>query len=839
MFRHTFQFAIAVLASIFSAAGAYCQSSDTLALSSAPVAPGGTVALALTLTSPATKQPAGLQWTVRYSTYAVTAVTATTGSAATAAGKSVLCAGTPGVYTCLVSGLNNNAISNGVVAMINISVAATTTTATIGITGALGTTASGKSIAVTATGGIVTVTPLTVSALVCAPNTIVSGGSSSCTVSLNETTAPLGASVTLSSSSSVLGVPPAVNVAGGASSAVFTATAGTNPTGQSITVTASLNGSSQTAAIIVVAKLMISSLACNPSSVISKGSTTCTIAMNRTVYSSYVTVQLSTSNPLVTIPSSAPVQVGSSSASFTAKVGVIPLAETATIRAAVNGGVVSTLLSLLPPLSQGPQISLSCNDSAVVAGVTFHCSIHSSKPVSTGLDVSLSTSDAQMIVPSSVQVPAGSDTTEFAVKTQPNDHDRHAVILAQSSAGIQRYIITLLALKPVAVACTPHNPRTGTRFSCDVQLNAPIPEPVALAVSSSRGVSVPATLVTRPEQSSLTFVALAQPSAGGSTASVQVRFGSQMAQDRRFVPPMAHQSDVSPRHILARVGKPISLVLKDPQAQAIPLAGAGLPAGATFDSATARLAWTPDRSQLGVHDLMFAAANPPGAGGGQHLRITVDSGQPVATALVNAASGSPDLVCSPGSRASLQGRWLTDSELPHVFVNGVSAPVVMSTATRVDFLCPQDAAGTELQVWLENESGKTNSFATSLRDLAPAIFSAGGSTQGAIFFDNSLLAAERSPAVVSQPAQPGDDIFIRATGIDPHSAITATIDEVEVPVETVQPVNDLPGVYNIGVKVPAGAAPGEAVPVAIRVCGSAGPCSASNVVTMAIELPRP
>jgi hypothetical protein len=74
--------------------------------------------------------------------------------------------------------------------------------------------------------------------------------------------------------------------------------------------------------------------------------------------------------------------------------------------------------------------------------------------------------------------------------------------------------------------------------------------------------------------------------------------------------------------------------------------------------------------------------------------------------LVNAASQSPnDPVCSAGSVASLQGQWLNDAGVPQVSVNGTQVPLVSTGSTRIDFICPEGAPGTELQVRLENAAG--------------------------------------------------------------------------------------------------------------------------------------
>jgi hypothetical protein len=78
----------------------------------------------------------------------------------------------------------------------------------------------------------------------------VSSASATCTVTVSNAT---GAIVTLSSNAAALTVPASVTVGSGGTTAAFTATAGTIVSNQTATLKATLNGSTQTAAISLVA----------------------------------------------------------------------------------------------------------------------------------------------------------------------------------------------------------------------------------------------------------------------------------------------------------------------------------------------------------------------------------------------------------------------------------------------------------------------------------------------------------------------------------------------------------------------------------------------------------
>jgi len=771
MLSQTLRYVAAAVAFLVSGASAFCQS-DSLALSSASTFPGGTASLTLSLTSPSGNQPAALQWTVSYSPSDVTAITAIASPGSISNGKTILCAGSPGSYTCFLSGLNVNTIQDGVVAIINITVSTTVTTTSIGITNALGASPAGLAIPTTATGGVISVGQgPALSALTCNSVWVLSGNSSTCTVTLNQAAPALGAVVSLSSNSPVITVPDSVTVPGGASSANFMATAGTVSTTQTAAVTATFNGTSQQVSLSVASQLVVSSIGCSPSSLTSNASTTCTVTLNRNVYSPGVTVGLADNSLLVTTPDSVVVPNGSNTVSFTATAGIIPINLTAIITASLGSSLQSTILTLLPT-GASQQLSITCNQTAVVGGVSIPCSVQLSAPAKAGgVIVDLAVSDPAILPPSSVQLPEGSRVAQFVLRTRPADHDRNATIVARTSSSVKQTTISVLALKPSSLACAPPGAPGPEKLLCEVHLNARPAEAVTLAVSGSINVQLPVKIVTRPEQSSLTFEALVNPSAISREVSVQVRFGGQVARDRRTVGPSSPAS---------------------------------------------------------------AAVNVPS-----------DSGLPHAAALVNAGTQSPAAVCTPGSVASLLGQSLSDTSTPggagatRIYVNGNQAPILSATSTRVDFLCPQGTPGATFNVWLENAAGRTDSLAATLRKLAPGIFTLDNSTQGLIFFDDSSLATVRSFAAAGQPAQPGDELSIRSTGFSADDSISVKLGDIDAPVSSVQPVDNLPGVYDIRIQVPAGAPVGDAVPAILRIADSAGAWAESNLATLAIELPRP
>jgi uncharacterized protein (TIGR03437 family) len=139
-----------VIAVLLSWSPALAQTA-ALSLSSGSGQRGGKALLYLSLDSKGT-QPAGLQWTLRYSALDFSSIQVTAGPSAIATGKSVYCDNTPGSYTCLVVGLNSTTISDGVVAALTLSIsgATTNTASNIQIDGPLATSAAGNAIPIVA-----------------------------------------------------------------------------------------------------------------------------------------------------------------------------------------------------------------------------------------------------------------------------------------------------------------------------------------------------------------------------------------------------------------------------------------------------------------------------------------------------------------------------------------------------------------------------------------------------------------------------------------------------------------------------------------------------------------
>lgn len=164
-------------------------------------------------------------------------------------------------------------------------------------------------------------------------------------------------------------------------------------------------------------------------------------------------------------------------------------------------------------------------------------------------------------------------------------------------------------------------------------------------------------------------------------------------------------------------------------------------------------------------------------------------------------------------------------------------PVLSTSESRVSFLCPQLPPGAPIQVSLETSSGQSQPLTATMRDATPGIFTIDGSGKGQgviLVQDTGTLATVRNPWVSGEPAQPGDRLAIRVTGLPPDAHPSVEIGGILVPADSVQP-EDSSGVYDVLVTLPPGVSPGDAVPVSLRLPLASGATVGSNVVTMAVE----
>ena len=331
---------------LVSASATWAQVSLSLSSTAAPVGSNVTLNLAL---NAAASHPAGLQWRFSYSTADFSALSLTAGASATAAGKFLACYGANGSFTCLLSGFNTSTIPNGVVATIALKLSAgSKLSRQVQVTNVSSSSASATTLTTFASGGVVTVPNQTVtpSALGCSPSSLGSGASSLCTVTLSKAAPTGGTVVTLIDNSSLLTTPASVTVPAGATTATFTGRALTVTTSSTVILTASVNGSSVSSAVSLLAPLAPTALTCNPTTLTSGASGICTVLLNTAAPSTGAIVTVYDNSALLTSPTSVTVRAGATTATFTTVAGAVKTAQTAVVTATLNGTAKTASIAL-------------------------------------------------------------------------------------------------------------------------------------------------------------------------------------------------------------------------------------------------------------------------------------------------------------------------------------------------------------------------------------------------------------------------------------------------------------------------------------------------------------
>jgi trimeric autotransporter adhesin len=773
----------------------------------------------------------------------------------------------------------------------SVTVAAGAATATFSATAAASI-AGNQSATVTVTFGgssqtasVSLLAPALVSNVTCSPTSLVQSSVSTCTVTLTRAASTGGSSVTLTSSNSSLTVPASVTVTAGAMTATFSATAAASIAGnQSAAVTATLGGSSQSATITLLVQALISRVVCSPASLGQSAVSSCTVTLNQAAPAGGSSLTPASNSALLTVPASVTIAPGATTVSFNATAGAtIASNQTASVTATLGGSSASARISLLAPALVS---SVACNPNSMGSNAAGTCTVTfgSSGAGPGGAVVTLQSNNNLLAVPLLLAVPPGATTSSFQASTGSFTTAQTATVTASLNGSAASTLVTLTArsstrsvtvtsISPPAgesnspnapstsspgnavssMLCTPAVITAGGTLTCELLL-APSPQSMPVALNSaSKQVLVPSVVMTRPNQSSLTFQARTSPLSGTQPVTITAAFGDASVEDT--VQLMAPSGPILrvPERQVARVGEPISFAVNavDPSDLPLQVGVTAQPIGASFDPVTGAFEWSPQISQAGKYRITFTATNSARQSSSAQVEIEVDSGLPA----LNASASS----CSPGAIATLRGRSLAETGSQHsdpsgasfdlggtsVTVNNRAVPVLYSSPDRVDFLCPTAEAGTQLSVQVTSRFGLSQPVTVGMTEAVPTILSTDDSQQnlGLILFDGmNDLVMERNFRVPAHPAQPGDQIVILATGLGsaPDSGLgtmQVRLSDVYVGAESVQAVPGHAGVSAILVRVPAAMTFG-AVPVQLQMTTLDGHQTDSNSVTAVFEAIR-
>jgi trimeric autotransporter adhesin len=689
-----------------------------------------------------------------------------------------------------------------------------------------------------------------VSSLACTPSTLGPNASSTCTVTLTKAAPTGGANILIGTVGGVLTAPSSVVITAGSSTVSFTLQAGSFSANQSGSVTASYNGSTQSATVALATATTVTSLSCNPGGAMSGAVIPCTAILSRSVSVS-TAVTLSSSNALITVPTSIVIAAASSSTTFNAMVGSVTADATGSVTARLGTSSQTANLTLwsTPVLS-----SFTCPITKLTGGSSATCTVTMSKSAGNVI-VGLSSNNTNLTAPATVTIPQGSTSANFTVATA-STASGWIIVSATFNGTSQAVLFTLTASTASStsaslkqISCRPRILTFGTAGICRITLDhvdASTAADVQLT-SSSSALLMPERVITRRGLSTVEF----QVDAVGSGESIEVAatLGTGVVKETLTIAPDRSKPLRVPGQQFVKYGTEVRFQVL-PADPAATISTGELPAGAYFAPATREFRWTPDGTQLGAHDISFTAVDSEGSRATASVTVQVDSGEPVLTGLINAASRSRELVCSPGAIATITGRWLTtgavssdpsgsSSELSgtKVFVNGVTTPILSASATELNLLCPDFVTGSELQFVLQTDHGTAGPLKTTVRSAAPGIFSLDGLGSGqawASVENSGAWATVRNRTHPGTPATTGDRMLFYATGIDRLTDISVQIGDSLLKPVSVTAVAGHAGMHQVVLNVPD-VLSNEDVSLLLSGTNPEGVYLSSNVLSVALE----
>jgi len=381
--------------------------------------------------------------------------------------------------------------------------------------------------------------PVTMTSLACAPSSLGSNASSSCTVTLNEA-ALSSTAISLKSNNTALTVPSSVTVASGQTTATFSATTGTLTSSNTAAavVTGTLGTQNQTANVTlqIPGVTTLTSVSCAPSSIGQNASTTCTVTMNQAV-SSNTNITVQSNNSALSVPSSITVTSGQSSATFSATTGTLTNSNTpsAVVTATFGSQNLTAAVTLTIP-GVLTLTSVSCLPSTLGSNSTSTCTVLLSENATAYTAVLLQSSNSALRVPSSVAVHSGQNSTTFSAVTGTLTSGNSPSATVSAVLGNQDPTTTVTLEVPgvattlTSVSCSPSTIGSNASSTCTVSLNQSATANTTVAVSSNNGaLSVASSVTVQTGQSSATFSATTGTltSSNAASATVTASLGNQ------------------------------------------------------------------------------------------------------------------------------------------------------------------------------------------------------------------------------------------------------------------------------------------------------------------------
>jgi hypothetical protein len=288
----------------------------------------------------------------------------------------------------------------------------------------------------------------------------------------------------------------------------------------------------------------LSAVLTNPNTVVGGATSTGTVELSSAAPPAGMTIALSSNNPAVQIPSLVSVSGGASSATFPIRTSGVTNNTVATITASSGGVSVNTGIQVKPQSQALSALSLA--PASVVGSKTSTATVTLISPASAGgTNVTLSSSNTNAKVPTSVHVNAGATSATFAITTSAVGSTTTASIKATFSGTSKTATLTIRTAALTSLHVAPSTLTGGKSSVGTVTLNGPVKSGginIPLS-SSSASTQVPATVHVNGGATSGTFTITTSAVSSVTAASINAtRLGVSKAATLTINPPVARSA---------------------------------------------------------------------------------------------------------------------------------------------------------------------------------------------------------------------------------------------------------------------------------------------------------
>jgi len=251
--------------------------------------------------------------------------------------------------------------------------------------------------------------------------------------------------VTLSTGASALTIPATVTIPAGSTSATFTIKSTQVAALETDAINGAAGGNTCTASL-KVRSVGVTGISVSPDPVAEGGTTTGTVTLEEVPTAGDITVSLSTNRTdLVKFPATVVVPKGKTTATFSITANAVDANAVVTMTASTDSTTASKAFTIRPM----SLTSVTVDNNYLVEGAKALGTVTLERPAPAGgKTVTLSTSDASLVIPSKVAIPAGAQSATFEVSADTVDAQTKVTLTADYFGGRQTASVTI---RPVAV----------------------------------------------------------------------------------------------------------------------------------------------------------------------------------------------------------------------------------------------------------------------------------------------------------------------------------------------------------------------------------------------------